>query len=169
MGKVLNLAVPPGYELVPVVLGPGTRRDRSTPRRWQGVTGVEAGLLAAWLVSLNDPGVVLHTDVVCGIVPVDDVGGEGAFGPGYGARYLSYRIDAIVWARGCWWVVEVKAGASHEALGQVLTYHFWVEITGVGLGGCRPLVVTDVCHEGCRDVFRVYGVEVFESGRSVVG
>lgn len=134
----------------------------SYPRSWRGISADEAGLLVAH-VSRAVPRVdELYTDVVVGCVPADEYHGVGQVHHDLWGSMHPLRIDAVVWAGGRWFIVELKADAGYTALGQLLTYHFWGGLVDERLAGAGLVVVTDECQAVSRPVFEHFGVAVVE-------
>lgn len=155
---------PEGYRLLGAEYGLGQCRDRLVPRYWHGLSGDERVLLGCWL-EMEGLGVQsMWTGVACGPVPVNfPAGCEGA-----GSRLVrgcyALRADVVFWGAGGWGIVELKRDAGHAAVGQVLTYKFYVGLLREGLEVKRVVVVTDVAAPWLRPVCAVYGVEVVEVG-----
>lgn len=146
-----------------------TRRDLDRPRHWRGLTAVDAGLLAVW-VSDHRVGISeLHTDVLCGLVPVLEGELDTAANRAGVAALHPLRIDACAWFENAWWILECKPSAGHAALGQVLCYGEWGPRGNERLDGASLGIVTDRAHDSIRRVCEKYGVTLFEVGGSSRG
>lgn len=164
MGLHEPFVVPDGYRLFEGGLCADTLRDVGCRDGWRGVAEDEAELLERWLEAEGERVWSFHTDVPVGMIP--DAAGLGhdeciermccASNP--------LRIDAVARVDGVWRVIEVKAHAGYQALGQVLTYGFYKTRAHLDLAGAELWVVTDKVQECIRPVYARFGVRVVEVG-----
>lgn len=158
------IVVPAGYRLFRGGLGAETVRDPCCTRHWLGVSAEEVALLERWVRKVGEELEELHTDVAVGMIPDT----SGADVPGWLDRMCCsshpLRIDAVAKVAGRWLVLEVKGQAGYQALGQVLTYGYYVHLASEELEGARLCVVTDAMQECIRPVYERFNVQVFEVG-----
>lgn len=157
------------FDLVRDGLSTSTRRDLKRPRHWRGLTAVDAGLLAVWVRDHLEEIGELHTDVVCGLVPVLEEKLDTAVNRACVRGLHPLRIDACAWFQMGWWILECKPDAGHQALGQILSYGYWGPLGNRRLYGARVGIITDRAQDVIKPVCEVYDVTVFEGGAGDVG
>ena len=151
-------------ELVRGGLCESTKRDLDRPRHWRGLAMADKALLAIWVRDYREDVGELHTDVVCGLVPVLEGELDSPANRADVQALHPLRIDACAWFKGEWWILEVKPAAGHMALGQILSYGVWGPRGNYRLDKARRGIVTDVAQDSIRSVCEKYGVTVFEIG-----
>jgi hypothetical protein len=127
-----------------------------------GLAADEVALLGRWVEGVGGELEELHTDVAVGMIPETSGMDVPEWVEPMCCASHPLRIDAIAKVGGRWMVLEVKQRAGYQALGQVLTYGFYVHLAAEELKDAVLVVVTDCVQECIRPVFERFGVRVAE-------
>ena len=138
----------------------GTRRELSSPRGWDGLSGDERDVLVRFLRELGEVPDELHTHVPVGLLPeVFETEEDPAIRFCIIGRW-PFRIDACLRFGDEWWLVECKQDAGHACIGQALFYWFLWCRDVIAKRATRSVVACKRCDPQVGNFARRVGLDV---------